>query len=95
MELAFVSVSIESMLSEPSEYLADMFPVVGDIVRVDQYVVQVDYYRDVKHIREDVIHEMLEGGRCICKSEKHNVPFEGAVVGAKHCFPFIAIGDAD
>ena len=44
MELAFVGASVESMLSEPSEYLADVFPVVRDIVRVDQYVVQVDDY---------------------------------------------------
>ena len=95
IELTFVSVSIKSMLSELSEYLADMLSVIGDVVRVDQYVVQVNHYRDVKHVRENVVHEMLEGGRCIRKSERHNVPFEGAIAGAERCFPFIAIGDAD
>ena len=95
MELAFVGASVKSMLSESSEYLADMLSVFGDVVGVDQYVVQVNHYRDVEHVGENVVHEMLEGGRRIRKSERHNVPFEGAVAGAERCFPFIAIGDAD
>ena len=95
MELAFVGASVESMLSEPSEYLADVFPVVGDIVGVDQYVVQVDDYGDVEHVGEDVVHEMLEGGRRVRKSERHDVPLEGAVACAERRFPFITVGDAD
>ena len=95
MELAFVGMSVKSMLLESLEYLVDMLSVIRDVVRVDQYVVQVNHYRDIEHVRENVVHKMLEGGRHIRKSERHNVPFEGAIAGAECCFPFIAIGDAD
>ena len=34
--------------------------VLHDIIRVDQDVVQVDYYAHIKEVREHVIHEVLK-----------------------------------
>ena len=44
---------------------------------------------------EDVIHKTLKSCRHVHKSEGHDMPFEGAVVGAESCFPFIALSDMD
>ena len=38
---------------------------------------------------------MLKSGGHVCKSEGHDAPFEGAVVGAESGFPFIAFSDMD
>ena len=35
--------------------------VLHDIIRVDQDVVQVDYYAHIKEVREYVVYETLEG----------------------------------
>ena len=40
-------------------------------IRKDQDVVQVDNDKEVRHILEDVVHKMLEGGRHICESHGH------------------------
>jgi len=38
-----------------------MVPVLCNIIRVDQNVIQVDYYAHIKKVREHVVHETLEG----------------------------------
>jgi len=38
-----------------------MAPVLHDIIRVDQDVVQVNYYAHIKEVRENIIHKVLEG----------------------------------
>jgi len=47
---------------ESFQYLFDMAPVLHDIIRVDQDVVQVDYYVHIQEVRENVVHEALESG---------------------------------
>jgi len=39
-----------------------MTPVLRDVIRVNQDVVQVDYYAHIQEIREHVVHKALEGG---------------------------------
>jgi hypothetical protein len=48
VELAFVGASVQSMLSEATQDLADVSAMVGLVVGVDENVVQVDYNRDVE-----------------------------------------------
>jgi len=36
-------------------------PVLRDIIRIDQDVVQVDYYAHIKEIGEYIVYEVLEG----------------------------------
>ena len=38
---------------------------------------------------------MLKGGRCICKSEGHDAPFERAIAGVESGFPFVTLSDTD
>ena len=38
---------------------------------------------------------MLKSGRCIHKSKRHDMPFEGAIAGMESSFPFIALMDMD
>jgi len=46
---------------ESFQYLFDITPVLHDIVRVDQDVVQVDYYAHIQEVGEHIVHEALEG----------------------------------
>ena len=48
-----------------------MAVVFLDRIRKDQDVVQVDNDKKVGHILKDVVHKMLESGRCICESHGH------------------------
>ena len=43
----------------------------------------------------DVIHEMLECGRSVSKSEWHDEPFKGAITCLECGLPFITIGNSD
>ena len=58
MEVAFVSAGLKVIFAEMLEDLVDMFMVLFHVVQVDE-----DAY--IKHIGEDVIHEVLEGCQCI------------------------------
>ena len=49
----------------------------------------------LQEIREDVVHEALESGVSIGKSERHDTPFKGSVASAEGGFPFITLLDPD
>ena len=83
------------MLSEATEYLADMLYMLFFRVRIDEDVIQVYQHAYIEQVTEDVIHKTLKSGRCIRKSKGHDTPFEGAVAGAESGFPFIALSDTD
>ena len=54
MEVAFIIVGIKVVFLKMSEDLMDVFAVLFHVVQVDD-----DPY--IKHLREDVVHEVLEG----------------------------------
>jgi len=62
VELAFVGASVKSVLSESSEYFSDVGLVFVEVIGIYQDIVEVDDDGDIQHVREDVIHEVLEGG---------------------------------
>ena len=62
MELAFFCFRVQFRFSESLQHFFDVAPVLRDIVRVNQDVIQVDYYAHIQEIREHVIHEALESG---------------------------------
>ena len=64
-------------------------------VRVDEYVIEVHQYTNIKQVTEGIIHEVLESSGCIGESERHYAPFEGAVASLESCFPFVALLDLD
>ena len=95
MEETFISAGIEVMLSEALENFSDMASVLFLGVRVDEYVIKVHQYTNIEQVAEDIIHEALESSRCIGESERHYVPFEGAIVGPESRLPFVALSDLD
>ena len=61
----------------------------------DKDVVQVYYDVLVEDVREDAIHEALEGGGSIGEAEMHDEEIEGAVASAEGGLPLVAWGDAN
>src|SRR5882672_2795531 len=59
MELTYVCMGKKSVSAEPSEYFLNMSFVLGNVVRIDENVIQVDGDYDINHIHEDVIHKSL------------------------------------
>ena len=83
------------MLLEASENFLDMTSVFFLGVGVDEYVIKVHQYTNIKQVTKDVIHEVLESSRCIGESKRHYTPLEGAVASLESCFPFIALLNSD
>ena len=95
MELTFLWLGEEIVLSEVSEDFADVFLMGLKVLGVYQDVIQIDNYTDVKEVHEDAIDELLESCRSICQAEGHDIPLEGTISHAEHGFPFITFGNAD
>ncbi len=71
-----------------------MFLVLRGIVGINEDVVKVYNYGNVKHVSENAVHKALECRRSIGESKRHDTPFEGAVAGPEGCFPFITFSYA-
>ncbi|KIM67351.1 hypothetical protein SCLCIDRAFT_44379, partial [Scleroderma citrinum Foug A] len=80
MELTFLWLGEEIVLSEALEDFADVFlmglKVLGEIC-------------------EDTIDESLKGCGSICQAEGHDIPLEGTIPCAERGFPFITFCNAD
>src|SRR5882672_9321573 len=74
MELAFVCMGKKSISVESLEYFPNMSFMLGNVVRVDEDVVQVDDDYDIDHIHEDGIHKSLKSCWCISKPFRHYQP---------------------
>ena len=66
MEVTFIGVGVKVVFSKVLADLTDMFMVLFHVVQVDEDIIQVDEDIYIKHVREDVVHEALEGCWCIC-----------------------------
>ncbi len=66
-----------------------MFPVLCGIVGINEDTVKVYNYGNVKHVRENIVHEALECHGSIGESKRHDMPFKGAITCPEGCFPFI------
>src|SRR5882724_10536097 len=60
MELAFVCTSKQSIITEPAKYFLNVSFVFGNVVGIDENVIQIYDDNDVDHIREDVVHKSLK-----------------------------------
>ncbi|KIM57758.1 hypothetical protein SCLCIDRAFT_129827, partial [Scleroderma citrinum Foug A] len=80
MELTFLWLCEEIVLSEMSEDFLDVF-LMG--------------LCQVREICEDTIDELLESHRGICQAKGHDIPLEGTIPCVEHSFLFIAFCNAD
>jgi hypothetical protein len=77
------------------QYFTDVFLMFGQIVGVDEDIVEVHDDAYIKHISEDVIHKTLKDRRTIGQAERHDFPFEQAISGSESGFPLVAFDDSD
>ena len=60
MKFTFFCLCIQSHFSESFQDLFNVALVLRNIVRVDQDVIQVNYFAHIQEVREYIIHEVLE-----------------------------------
>src|SRR5882672_2527903 len=90
VELAFVCTGKKSISAESAKYFSDVSLVFGNVVRLDEDVVQIDHDNDVNHVREDVVHKPLESGWSISKPFRHYQPLERSIMSSECSLPFIS-----
>ena len=79
------------MLSESLEYMSGAFMMESYVILgVDSHVVHV-YFQPLlrEHISKDVVHESLEGGGSVAKSEEHDGGFKESHGGDESSLPLI------
>jgi len=76
VEFAFLYFNIKTSLVEMLEYFFYMLVMLGHVIQVDEYIIQIDHNTDIQKIRENVIHESLEGCGSISKTIEHYRPFK-------------------
>ncbi len=60
---------------------------------LDEDVIEVHYYKEVKLFGQDLVDVTLKRGRCVGQSERHDLVLEMAVAGPESRLPFIAFPD--
>jgi len=71
VEFAFLCFGIKTSLVEMLEYFFHMPVMLGHVIQVDEYIIQIDHDTDIQKVRENVIHELLEDRESIGKTEGH------------------------
>src|SRR5882724_9491712 len=86
VELAFVCTGKQSISMEPTKYFLNMSFVFGNVVGIDENVIQI--YDD-----NDVDHKSLKSCWSISKPFGHYQPFEGTIMGPEGSLPFVSGGN--
>jgi len=76
IEFAFLYFGIKASLVEMLEYFFYIPVMLGHVIRVDEYIIQIDHDTDIQKVGENVVHESLECRRSIGKTEGHYRPFK-------------------
>jgi len=76
VEFTFLCFGIKTSFAEMLEYFFYMLVMLGHVIQVDEYIIQIDHNIDIQKVRENVIHELLKGYRSIGKTEGHYRPFK-------------------
>src|SRR5882724_11458928 len=90
VELAFVCTGKKSISTESVEYFPNVEFMLGNIVGIDEDVIQIYDDYDVIHICENVVHKSLKSGGCISKPFRHYQPLKGTIAGSKCSLPFVS-----
>ena len=90
MELTFVCMGNKSVSVESAKYFFNVEFMFGNVVRIDENVVQIYDDYDINHICENVIHKYLKSGGCISKPFRHYQPLEGTIMGSECSLPFVS-----
>ena len=94
-ELAFLEFQVKVKFCHALENAFRAFFVEGGVRGVDKKIVHVDDEPSFgNHIAEGVIHEALEGGGGVGKSEEHHGGFEEPLMGDEGGFPLVSVFDS-
>ena len=77
------------------EYFFYIPVMLGHVIWVDEYIIQIDHDTDIQKVRENVIHKSLEDCGSIGKTKEHYRLFKWSIVYPKGSLPFITIGNAN
>jgi hypothetical protein len=83
------------VLSEHREDDAEVVQVVRLGRDVDQNVVKEDKHKPAEVSAQHIVHESLEGGRYVAKSERHDQKFEEGVMRPECCLVDVGRPHAD
>ena len=61
MEFTFLYFGIKISLVEILKYFFNILVVFRHVIRVDEYIIQIDHNIDVQNVRENVIYKSLKG----------------------------------
>jgi len=76
VEFAFLCFGIKTSLAETLEYFFYMLVMLEHVIRVDEYIIQIDHDTYIQKIGENDVHESLEDCGSIGKTKGHYRPFK-------------------
>jgi len=80
----------KSISAESVEYFPNVEFVLGNVVGIDEDVIQIYDDYDFDHIHKNVVHKSLKSSRCISKPFRHYQPLEGTIEGSECSLPFVS-----
>jgi len=63
--------------------------VCKHIIRVNEYIIKINYNTDIQNIRENVIYKSLKGSERISKTERHYRPFKWFIISLGSSLTYI------
>jgi len=76
VEFTFLCFGIKISLVEMLEYFFYILVILGHVIRVDEYIIQIDHNTDIQQVGENVVHELLKGCGSISKTKGYYRPFK-------------------
>jgi len=76
VEFTFLCFNAKASLVEMLEYFFNMLVMFKHIIRVDEYIIQIDHDTDIQEIGENIIYESLKSCGSIGKTKRHYRPFK-------------------
>jgi len=76
VEFIFLCFGIKISFAETLKYFFYMLVMLGHVIQVDKYIIQIDYNTDIQKIGKNVVYELLKGHRSISKTKGYYRPFK-------------------
>jgi len=71
VKFAFLYFGIKTNLAEMLEYFFNIPVMFRHVIRINEYIIQIDYDTNIQEVRENVIYELLKSYGSISKTERH------------------------
>jgi len=71
VKFAFLYFGIKTNLAEMLEYFFNIPVMFRHVIRINEYIIQIDYDTNIQEVRENVIYELLKSYGSISETERH------------------------